>query len=91
MLFFQLVEKELAECQALVDDADRLAAKVSTAQGVSEMVAEYRALYADVRLRLDLARAEVVGDVDTAVQVSTNYKCREKFNCAIYFQSYHLH
>lgn len=34
------------------------------------MVGEYRALYADVRQRLDVARADVVGDVDTAVQVT---------------------
>ena len=65
----QGVEQELLECQALVEDADRLAAAVSTVSGVSDMVAEYRALFADVRTRLDLARAEVVGDVDSAVQV----------------------
>lgn len=53
-----------------MEDADRLAAAVSTVAGVSDMVAEYRALFADVRTRLDLARAEVVGDVDSAVQVT---------------------
>ncbi|PZC72704.1 hypothetical protein B5X24_HaOG210718 [Helicoverpa armigera] len=65
------VEQELLECQELVEDADRLAAAVSTVSGVSDMVSEYRALFADVRTRLDLARAEVVGDVDSAVQVDT--------------------
>lgn len=65
----QGVEQELLECQALVEDADRLASAVSTVSGVSDMMSEYRALFADVRTRLDLARAEVVGDVDSAVQV----------------------
>lgn len=60
------------ECQALVDNADRLAVAVSTMPGVSDMVAEYRVLFADVRTRLDLARAEIVGDVDSAVQVNPN-------------------
>lgn len=64
------MEQDLLECQALVEDADRLAACVSSLPGVSDMVLEYRALYADVRTRLDAAISEVVGDVDTAVQVS---------------------
>lgn len=51
-------------------EADRLSLAVSTVSGVSDMVSEYRALYADVRTRLDMARADVVGDVDTAVQVT---------------------
>lgn len=73
------------ECQALVDNADRLAVAVSTMSGVSDMVAEYRALFADVRTRLDLARAEVIGDVDSAVQVtdyliiSRSSKCNSRF------------
>lgn len=64
------MEQELLECQALVEEADRLATGVSSLPGVSDMVSEYRALFADVRMRLDAARSEVVGDVDTAVQVS---------------------
>lgn len=64
------MEQDLLECQALVEDADRLAACVSSLPGVSDMVSEYRALYVDVRTRLDAAKSEVVGDVDTAVQVS---------------------
>ncbi|CAH0714653.1 unnamed protein product, partial [Brenthis ino] len=65
------VEEDLRECSSLVDEADRLSASVASIAGVSDMVGEYRALYADVRTRLDLARAEVVGDVDSAVQVDT--------------------
>lgn len=64
------MEQELLECQALVEEADRLAASVSSLPGVSDMVSEYRALFVDVRTRLDAARGEVIGDVDTAVQVS---------------------
>lgn len=65
----QAVEEDLVECQSLVEDADRLSTAVLSVSGVSDMVAEYRALYADVRTRLDLARADVTGDVDSAVQV----------------------
>ncbi|CAG4949527.1 unnamed protein product [Colias eurytheme] len=65
------VEQDLHECEALVDDADRLSTTVLSISGVSDMVAEYRALYSDVRMRLDIARAEVVGDVDSAIQVDT--------------------
>lgn len=64
------MEQELLECQTLVEEADRLSTSVGTAAGVSDMVAEYRALFADVRTRLELARAEVGGDVDSAVQVT---------------------
>ncbi|XP_037298332.1 nesprin-1-like [Manduca sexta] len=46
------VQQELLECRALVEEADRLASAVSTVSGVSDMVAEYRALYADVRMRV---------------------------------------
>lgn len=67
------MDQELTECQALVEEADRLAASVSSVQGVPDMVAEYRALLADVRTRLDVARADVVGDVDSAVQVCFCY------------------
>ncbi|CAK1540772.1 unnamed protein product [Leptosia nina] len=65
------VEREVQECECNVKDADRLATAVMSVPGVPDMVAEYRALYTDVRMRLDIARAEVVGDVDTAVQVDT--------------------
>ncbi|CAH3870389.1 unnamed protein product [Pieris brassicae] len=65
------VERDLQECQSYVEAGDRLAASVLSVAGVPDMVAEYRALYSDVRMRLDIARAEVVGDVDTAVQVDT--------------------
>ncbi|KAI5642763.1 hypothetical protein NE865_05289 [Phthorimaea operculella] len=65
------IESDLQECQALVSEADRLSAVVSSIPGVSDMVAEYRALYSDVRLRLDVARAELLADVDSAVQVDT--------------------
>lgn len=67
------VDQDLLECQALVEEADRLAACVSSLPGVSDMVSEYRALYNDVRTRLNAARSEVIGDVDTAVQVSELY------------------
>ncbi|GBO98714.1 Nesprin-1 [Eumeta japonica] len=64
------VEVELRECLALVEDADRLAEALN-GPSVADMVAEYRALYADVRARLDASRAELAADVDTAVQVDT--------------------
>ncbi|CAG9785834.1 unnamed protein product [Diatraea saccharalis] len=64
------VEQELMECEALVSEADRLSTGLS-AEGVADMVAEYRALYADVCARLHIARAELIQDVDTAVQVDT--------------------
>lgn len=75
---FQGVEQELTECEALVQEADKLSASVSTLPGVADMVAEYRALYTDVRTRLDVARAEIVRDVDSAVQVRIFYKGRKK-------------
>lgn len=65
----QGVEQELQECQSLVEDADRLSTAVMSVSGVADMVAEYRALFADVRTRLDLARVDVTGDMDSAVQV----------------------
>lgn len=67
------MEQELRECEALVEDADRLSVAVSTVSGVPDMVAEYRALYADVRTRLDLARADVFGDVAVQVRISCIY------------------
>lgn len=52
-----------------MEDADRLSIAVMSVSGVADMVAEYRALFADVRTRLDLARADVMGDVDFSAQV----------------------
>ncbi|CAG9579063.1 unnamed protein product [Danaus chrysippus] len=65
------VEVDLRECEALVEEADRLAVVVSSMSGVSDMVSEYRALCADVRARLLAARASVVSDVEAAVQTES--------------------
>ncbi|CAH2077116.1 unnamed protein product, partial [Iphiclides podalirius] len=65
------VERELRECEALVAEADRLEAMLGGAGGSATLAAEYRALLQDVAARLQLAKAAVVGDVDSAVQVDT--------------------